>query len=432
MLKIEHNIIITKVDISLPVGSPVILWEKAVDTVTSTYKLVAFKSVSIEEDNENLTNTALITIPYLSDKSGNIDKGKMTIRDGSLFYLMGEDKEVEFKKGDRVDIELYYNGKKNGKKQFIGYISAIKNIKNEYVEIYCEDFMWLFKNKLVNFSFSGEDANLYRLVQNLLYDVVKDFAIVNKIDYSFINNIVKLPDDINLGKFNTTGYRSISDVLKFIKDTYGFYFFTRNEYTPIVGITPPSYETKAVLYGGFRYPLEVLNEANVEYSKTILLAEYGYVKGSNITIDASFSDKSFNKNTDLVVLFGSKSADGSASKDKKALKGEFLQVATIDGINVVTDVLQIQDLLSKNRPYKVEINIDSLDIKTLEKLCLEKWNKFELNDNDSTIITLGLPIVRQGDIAQVGVNNYYINRVLTQCDESNGFIQTLTLGGKLN
>ncbi len=459
MLKIEHNIVITKV--ASQSTSTTSTGDKVVNSRTySTYELTGFKSVSIEEDNDNLTNTALIVIPYLSEKSGNIDKGKMTTKDGSLFYLMGEDNEVEFMVGDTISIELYYNGKRDYKKQFIGYISAIKNVRNEYVEIHCEDFMWLFKNTKIKYSTYSpapppsvtgtvgrlpgtpapkiiedtkvEDViialqpntNLSDLVKYMINEAIIKYAIPNLIDYSFIYTTPKILAELDLGKFRTNTYQSISEILTFIKDNYGFYFFTRNEYTKVVptrvGDTP-AYKTTSVLYGGFRYPLESNNETNSEYSKTIKLSDYGYTKGANIAIDSSFSDKYFNKANDLIVLMGSKDSKGVVS-----------QVATIDGKTTISDSAKINEAINQGRPYKVEINIDTLATSSLAPLCLEKWNKFELNDNESTVITLGLPIVRQGDIAEVGTNKYYINRVLTQCDESNGFIQTLTLGGKLN
>jgi len=103
--------------------------------ITQDNKNIVFSfinSVEITSSSNNLTSTALITIPRkLTFEGKNIVAGLNTL----------------IRRGDYVEIELGYFP--NLRRVFIGYITEIDI--NSPMKIRCEDEMYLLKNKMVIF-----------------------------------------------------------------------------------------------------------------------------------------------------------------------------------------------------------------------------------------------------------------------------------------
>jgi hypothetical protein len=172
--------------------------------ITQDNKNIVFSfinSVEITSSSNNLTSTALITIPRkLTFEGKNIVAGLNTL----------------IRRGDYVEIELGYFP--NLRRVFIGYITEIDI--NSPMKIRCEDEMYLLKNKMVIFP-----TNLNKPVTGITKINLKDFLrdqIFNDllgVEWRCLIDEVEIP----IIRFNCTAARCL-DIIKDKFPPISFYF----------------------------------------------------------------------------------------------------------------------------------------------------------------------------------------------------------------
>lgn len=148
------------------------------------------KSVHIESGWKRLTDTAEIILPR---KAIYLDQGKTKVN----FYTIKE----WFKKGDKVIIELGYNGFYIN--EFEGYITHIS--ADIPIKIKLEDEMYQLKKLPVNTSFRSTTLN------NLLSTIIGNDYEIDALE-------------VNLGalRFSKT---TVAKVLEYLKDEYSLYSY---------------------------------------------------------------------------------------------------------------------------------------------------------------------------------------------------------------
>jgi hypothetical protein len=139
--------------------------------------------VEIKSSWQNMSDTAMITLPR-----------KLKLKDKSIKDLI--------KKGDKVSIQLGYNGEFNH--EFSGFVSRIE--PNVPVVIHCEDQMWKLKQTTFNKSYTSVT------LKQLLKDIAPDYSIHAA--------------DVDLGPFSIKNV-SATIVLQKLKETYGLVSYFR-------------------------------------------------------------------------------------------------------------------------------------------------------------------------------------------------------------
>lgn len=207
--------------------------------------------VEIQKSFENLTQTAKITLPRnLKYKNKNIYAG-----DSPLIL-----------RGDKVKIELGYLPKITT--VFEGYVSRVSN--NIPVEIFCEDSMFLLKQKIVKKK-SYENATLSELLKDIIGDSVK---------YKNINA------ELGLIRVHEA---SVSYVLNTLRSKYGIYSFFQDN-TLMVGL--PFYEAKRKEVFLFE---RVIISSDLEYlrSEDVKVRINGIlINSDNTRIEKKYGDES--------------------------------------------------------------------------------------------------------------------------------------------
>lgn len=117
-------------------------------------KINFITSVEIQSSWKMLTDTADVVLPR------------------KLKIFQGKDMETYFQPGDRIIIELGYNG--NLAKEFEGYIQNVS--RGVPVKLHCEDEMYILKRNTV--SYSQRSVTLGKLLKDLCkdYDIVTSFG----------------------------------------------------------------------------------------------------------------------------------------------------------------------------------------------------------------------------------------------------------------
>jgi hypothetical protein len=190
-------------------------------------------SVEISSSWQNLTDTAKIIIPRkITFEGKNIVAGSDPI----------------FKRGDKVEIQLGYDDQL--KTHFEGYVTQIK--PELPIEIFCEDAMWLLKQKVVTKSYPS--VNL----KTLLTDCIG-------------NTLPFEATDINLGKFRITR-ATVAQVIEELRKTYGITSFIRG----------------GKLFSGLAYYPSQRNEEVFDFTRNIIESdlEYKIAEDTKIKVEA--------------------------------------------------------------------------------------------------------------------------------------------------
>ncbi len=377
--------------------------------IKDTYVINGFSNIVIEDDVDTLTNTCKITLP--------IQKDKVIFNKNSITYLV-EKKEVIISRGDKVEVELYYKGKRNHKKQFIGYISRFDNKDGKEIILNCDDEMFTYKQDKLKFSYAA-DTDLRTYCKFLLGVQYNSDSVptLTKSDDTYDNSIDKNTIlDSNIGKIRADSYITRAEAFAYLKDKFKFSVFFRNEYELN---TTGGYDTTPTFYAGFRYATGVQN-----YSKTIKVSKEGILYKGNPSLQSKFEPQTFNKETDLIVII-------TSLKNDTRLPEVF---ATVNGVNVITVKSQLDEAIATHN-YKLEFKLPNLDSNSAREYVLDKWNTFSKGVTGQITI-LGLPLMRQGDIVEVYDENetpqaFYIDKVITECNAQKGFVQNLFLGGNI-
>lgn len=303
-------------------------------------------SVRCSHSFEDLTQTATVILPR-----------KVTIsRNGELLA----EKKIQdvIKKGLKIEIKLGYDGIL--KTEFVGYIARVQS--GTPCIIHCEDDMFLLKQK--KWKGNLEKTSLQQLLTAMMPGVK-----------------TQIPDNINIGNVRTASPESVANILKGLKDKFGFsIFFCNHE-----------------LHCGFAYnEKDTISFTNSDAPKRITYNFGVNVVGSNLEY-----------------------------REKDDIKIKIRAVS----INI------------KNEKHTVDVGDDDGDIRTihfndvskeaLPKIAKGHLDKFKIGGFSGTFQTWGIPFAQHGDIIQLEDDEYpehngayYIKKVEVSFDE-NGFRRTI-------
>jgi len=257
---------------------------------------------------------------------------------------------------------------------------------------------------------------------------------------------------LDLGRFRTAEYVTGAEILQKLKDDYGFSTYFKNTVVTSVrnGIT--TIESVPVLYSGLKYPIAGDTKSktfNFIYPYDAISSYEGpQLKNNLVTynfspiISSNLDYEKFDKSVELITF-------GSSINKKTNVR---TVIATIDGIEIKERVISgntdndISDFLSEEvakRSVRVDINIDNIDITTLKQIVLTNWNNYKDIGFSGSFTTFGEPMVSVGDKVRLLIDNgignikdlvletYFVDRVITRVTENYGFTQEITIGTKI-
>lgn len=166
-------------------------FELSSDITIGKFRFSGVHEVQVKRSVHNITDTAIIKIPY----KGRLTKNKQTAEE----VITGK----QFKDGDPVVIKLGYNG--DLKTEFMGFVTR-RNL-NTPLEIECEGYSWLLKRKktegfktkvavkdLLDNTVSGlENGNKISVVCNADISLINADA-NNKNAYDMVNYVAGITD----------------------------------------------------------------------------------------------------------------------------------------------------------------------------------------------------------------------------------------------
>ena len=198
----------------------------------------AMKEVEINETFDDLTNTALVTLPR------NVKFEDRNIYEGA---------DPLIRRGDRIKLSAGYYPNKDVR--FDGYISKIDN--NVPIVLRCEDKMWAVKQVICP-NMSLTDISLRDLI-DLIFD---SYSYARKEDIE-----IKVLDNYNIPSIRINE-ASIGVILKKLRDEFGTYAFFKND----------------ILYVGLAYYPDLAKEQTFLFEKSIIESELEYLKKEDVKI----------------------------------------------------------------------------------------------------------------------------------------------------
>jgi len=381
------------------------------DSKRNNFRLNYYNSLMINNDINTMTDTCIITIPY---SNVVLNSAELTMKS-----VDGDDITISY--GDKVKIQLNYYQTPEEKVEldakgddnivyFLGFIKDF-TVNNDLIEINCEDYMFEFKQIKINFSIPDK-VKAKLVVQNIaaLYGQV---SLTNNVIDSDSEIDVKTVDSL-LYKPDTLDYKTGATVFQRYKEDYKYSIYFRTVDN-----------NKPTLYFGLKYPLE-----NDSITQTPVKFSYGYDETRYPIIQNNLGYEHFNKDADLIIV-------GSYT-DKKN-KNKKTEIATIDGINILTKKKEIK-LQVKNRKVRENINFFDSAVKGLDDLVLQTFNNYQSSGFKGSFSTFGTPKLEHGQIIDLKIDDgfgdsiieqYYIDNVVTKIVPNTGFTQNVTIGSKL-
>ena len=435
--------------------------------------LAQFSDISISNSVDKLIDTATFKIPltnggkFLNEiktelnyfENGDLSKpiSKITNVKGKWLTIKsptGKGGNISIRVGDAVRIHIYYsqgdsdimtsNKIETLDYQFLGYITEFIPV-NGMIKIVCEDSMSLFKNVVINQSWTK--TTLIDVI-----DYIKD-QILKYIDSSMTfpkpifpisteNTILNMDIDI----LRIENIRAIN-VLELLAKRYGLFIYFQNS-PPLFNI-----DEKVELYCNFKYPST--------YDLQVAKYQHPYRKSPtedndrNLVIQNNTKHIFFDKENDLIVS-GNKEISGN-----KKINSSNITLFTTDGINIkyvsekinnaIKSILpnstniskEIYTLTKSSRKNQMNLNIKYTDINYLKEIILESWNNHPTDQLTGTITVPGEPIIKHGTVIDISIFYgaglvstdkttffNYIDEVTTNVNNK-GFRQILKLGKRI-
>lgn len=219
-----------------------------------TWEFYSVNNCSIVQDITSLTDTCELTLP------------KKIVWQG----LANDKFKTPLKRGDKVTVELGYDGKL--KTRFTGFIKTV-DAKTPVV-VKCEDSMFLLKQKKVT-------PKAFKTA--LLKDVMKHILEGTGIDFKLVD------DTLKVGNYRTSK-PTIADELQELKEKYMLNSYFR------------TIDGENVLYVGLIYPLDNREKYKFVYGKNIISENFEYQDRDEIKakVEAiSFDAKHVKKTVEL-------------------------------------------------------------------------------------------------------------------------------------
>jgi len=455
MKVIKHNILIN------PKLQPLKRIKVDGDDIATDLSIDEIISVRINSDVNTLTDTAQIVIP----------KHNIKVFSKKLVFNITESDEVDtnvtIEIGSYINISIWYEdyGFKS-KVQFIGYIKEFKDI-NETIVIECEDSMYVLKHvekqiiSINPMSLASEKLNPDdpTYVHNILNAMLR-FSDINIQE-----------DRLYLSKFTTGNFRLgnfmyPSEILEKLKKEYHLYAYFRNSYreedkvlktVPILRVglkhlQEAGDKKKEYLIYKYKSPAKNISEtktADLTESDTFTDKDINIIKSNNYDIslidanpiiDAENLTYKYYDKDDLIILFTSKQDDNKVFKSAYAGVGNPIFTNGEKGENVKF-LKSLKDLES-DRGNKIKISIPNQNKENILKYVKNAFNTYPESRFEGEIVVFGQPVLRHSDVITLYIDNgvgmenvikesYFIDRVITDVNENNGFTQRILLGDKI-
>ena len=330
--------------------------------IADKVKITSFNELVIESSLNTLTDTATVSIPLK----------RLSVTSKSVIMKSDNADDIEIKVGDSITIELEYYRNPDElillesalqPKRFIGYIKEFEMTEDLLLNIICEDSMYLFKKKKINFSFDEEVTS-----ETFIDYIFTEYGIISGRD-----QIVKSTFD----RLNSNGYVTAARFFEELQKD-----FKLSTYFRIIDNLP-------VLYFGLKYSPDVENTISHKFTDTFDRNYYQLIENNLTYIN-------FDKVAELIVVGGT--TNKITNKKQK--------FATIDGINILEKEEDIQTEV-KRREVRSDINIKQIDEQTLKDLVLSAWNAHPTSGFEGDITTFGTPLVLQNDIVILKVSDNF-------------------------
>jgi len=366
--------------------------------INDSVVLNTFNSLMINNSINELTSTATITIPYHN----------ISLTAKELIMKSDSADDLAIKKGDSINISLNYYTNQFGKdgldadinrnSVFIGYIKSF-SVEKDLILINIEDTMFNFKLKKMVFS-TSKDNNAKEFFQYII-DFYDQFDLNT-------DNVA----DTNLGKLKSDGYVTAAEVFQKLKKDYKLF-----TYINLIDNVP-------TLFFGLKYPLDA-----TFISQTPFNFAYPYDSSRYVITENALSYQTFDKKGELIIV----------GEYINNITNKKVQIATIDGENVITDKKIIDSKVEK-RNIRQDIKMPTSDVDTLTELILQSWNNHPESSFTGSFKTLGMPLIRPGNIVDLKIDDgfkqyiveqYYVDAVTISITPNQGFIQEITIGAKI-
>lgn len=138
-----------------------ISWEIEFKTDGKVFSLETVEAIEIECNVDNLTDTAIITLPE-------------TILNQVL------DLEKDIKRGSQITIRLGYDG--NLETEFIGYVLELP-VSDDALKIKCEDALFLYRKSVKDIEL--KPTSLKEIAENITRQVDNSFTVICDFDISY-------------------------------------------------------------------------------------------------------------------------------------------------------------------------------------------------------------------------------------------------------
>lgn len=368
-------------------------------TINGDVKMETFNSLMINNDINELTDTCNITFPYTN----------FSLTAKKLLMKTDAATDIEITKGDTIKVELAHyqtpsellalQQNPNLSIIFDGYIKGF-SVDKDLATMNCEDAMYLFKQKKINFSYGQKLTSV-----DLFIALLDEYGLTSTFS---LDNI----QDISLGKLNTRGYETAAEVFQRLRDDYKYF-----TYFKIVDNQP-------VLYFGLKYPLTETSDI-IEHKFS-----YPYDNQYYTIVQNGLNYETFDKENELIVI--GVYIDNVTNKNTK--------LATINGTSTIEDNGKIEQE-SKLREIKSEINMHTTDTIALGDLVKQSWLNHPESGFEGTFTTFGTPLVRHGEIVNLKIEDgfgdfiyesYYVDSVVSKITPNAGFIADINIGSKIN
>jgi len=501
----DISIVVVKTDVQSKIvydNSNLPLWPDATykapskkiqkETITK-YKLRNVVSCSINEDANNLTQTANFTLPI---KNTVLKKNETINGVFTKGYLLFKN-DYRIYEGQQVLIDMGYDGKLQTR--FIGYITNFKEV-NSTIVIELEDSMYKLKRTIQmkkNFpqnmitkyndetgnTDKEEPFNLYHLNQwitQTLYNHQKADDLT-----TFVPKIRCFSTEI--GKLVMKDAITPAEVLQyFYKDVFNMKAFFRLEWVeskrdknnfdylmqPILYVGWDNWNLQEyvefnvvndeVFFDTYNFIDKNISEHKVKYSniyKFMYPYEYNNTNQYNPIVENKIEWKNTDKdnlkitavsfdlitNNKRVVVY----QDGVIYKEDaitKAESAEKLKRKKDKQAELTNNTTTIKDTNNLQVYNEITLNYPNLSLTALEEKVTEYLVKFPDNGLSGSFTVLGEPYIRQGDIVDLKIDNnhidtapsnyfvgeYYVKSVYTTFDSSSGIKQKITIGNKVN
>lgn len=423
-------------------------------------KFSTFLSFNIEYNIETLTNTGTIIIPKIDN---------IVINQKIIIYSSLNSKSINI---------------------FRGYITFVKSLENDNLELTIEDEMYhLKKMKTVKYSFPSPIqpdtfANYGGIVKKGFF-TNQEMKLHHLLYYVFSFNEYKDTPiycyNLKIGKLKLNDFLLPSEIIKLMTEKFGFYAYFKlvnNQSVLLIGNkywdNTKAIDIKSLVNSPIDSPSEVYPFAN---NIDIYQFAYPYKKGYNHVVSHNLEYVNLDqdelivtvksvqtKNSEVItytypenkvyyenellrklnneIILQAEELKQINSKLSKENKDEVNAKKLIDEFNKKNiiyqerkDEIEAKDYLALSKEGMNYINIDipDMSLEDCKKLAYEKYQNVKKEGFQGTFTTYGHPFIQPGDVVYISLYDknytYYVDKVTQSFDDS-GYFQTITLGNE--